>query len=182
MACRGYRLPGGGQMIVCGPHRPRPPCEATDCGPRPAAHVALCDFPVVRNGRPATCDLKLCERHRWPMPGHADSDLCPAHRRLYEAEQGRLDVASLAELREYLAAVMARSSQASEARSAAYWAFTRRAKAPPVSPALIRHEQYWSDAVREAKARLADAEARGEEIPGGCSCVGLSLESTSRSS
>lgn len=73
--------------VACGPRRRAAPCDVPGCE-RP--HVALCDYqlaaPPLDSGscpasnKPRTCDLKLCERHRWPVPGKVDTDLCPAHR------------------------------------------------------------------------------------------------------
>ena len=83
MPCRPYRH-GDVAGISCGPALRQTPCEVPGCG-RP--HVRLCDFELTAppldgaaGKKPRTCDIRLCERHAWPVPGKGDTDLCPAHR------------------------------------------------------------------------------------------------------
>lgn len=85
MACESFPLPGGGAAIVCSRNKRRAPCGVPHCG---QVHVALCDYPVTRNRKPGTCDMKLCRGHRWPVPGEKDKDYCPAHRKAYQASTG----------------------------------------------------------------------------------------------
>ncbi len=60
-------------------------CNATPGCNRP--HVALCDYPVERKGKKGTCDIRMCERCRWAVPGKDDTDYCPVHRRHVQREQ-----------------------------------------------------------------------------------------------
>lgn len=86
MPCTPFVLPDGSAAgIICtrGPRRAAEPCQVPGCT-RP--HVALCDWKVSREGRPGTCDLRICAGHRWPIPGERDKDLCPAHRKLHEQQ------------------------------------------------------------------------------------------------
>lgn len=65
---------GDTYAIACSRGRSAP-CSTPHCG-RP--HTALCDFLVVRNGKPGTCDAKLCASCRVRQPGK-DKDFCRAH-------------------------------------------------------------------------------------------------------
>lgn len=59
--------------IVCSRGGPRPkPCVY--CGSRSSR---LCDFPVLRDGKRATCDDALCSGCTTRIAG--DGDLCRAH-------------------------------------------------------------------------------------------------------
>jgi len=159
-------MPGGGAMFVCGPARKAAPCEAAGCVPRP--HVAMCDYPVVRHGRRGTCDIKLCAAHRWAVPGQDDIDYCPAHRRLYEAEQKRLAGATAAELREHLAKLEA-DLQKAEARG------------KPVAPALLRNEDALRQAVERVRVFLDAAVAAGPSSEGmPCGCIPTRTQELSR--
>ena len=73
MACRTIRDDSGQvTAIACG----RGPTRCKTCG-KPS--VALCDYPVIRNNRPATCDERMCQIHRHPVAGATDKDYCPTH-------------------------------------------------------------------------------------------------------
>lgn len=78
MPCRTVQFPGGGGAIICSRGRRPAPCSVTFCG-RPS--VALCDYKVERNGKEATCDSPMCEKHRHTIEVHeADSiDWCEGH-------------------------------------------------------------------------------------------------------
>jgi hypothetical protein len=49
-------------------------CEITDCW-EPCR--VLCDYPVLRHGKVATCDVRLCRRHA--RRTGANTDYCPEH-------------------------------------------------------------------------------------------------------
>lgn len=61
--------------IICGGRRGQPHRPACKCCPRES--TKLCDFPVVRNGRRATCDVPICDDHATSIG--PDRDLCPWH-------------------------------------------------------------------------------------------------------
>ncbi len=65
-----------GTAIVCSRGQRRQQCSVGFCG---KDSVALCDYPVVRNGKSTTCDSPMCERHRHPVAGEADKDWCEGH-------------------------------------------------------------------------------------------------------
>jgi hypothetical protein len=66
-----------GNMIVCsrGPQK-RERCDTPGCT---GFCVALCDFPVIRNGQAGTCDVKMCRFHRNPALDKKDTDYCVNH-------------------------------------------------------------------------------------------------------
>ncbi len=77
MSCK-VSSPGPGVTVfTCGRQPERAPCETANCG---KPHEALCDYPVKRNGKPATCDRRLCSACR--VRQGPDIDHCPAHARL----------------------------------------------------------------------------------------------------
>ena len=76
MTCNFLELPGGGTAIVCTRGGRALLCQEPDCGDD---HVALCDFPLGRPAPRATCDRRLCERHR---RRRGKLDYCPAHEKL----------------------------------------------------------------------------------------------------
>ena len=78
MACRTIATGPGIFAIACGPRERRKPCGTPGCG---RTMVALCDYPVTRKGKEATCDAKLCDRCRQPQE-NSDTDYCPSHQRL----------------------------------------------------------------------------------------------------
>lgn len=88
MPCTPVDLGNGVRAIVCTRGRRRAPCQVPGCT---EPHTALCDWRIDRRGRAATCDLRLCAAHRWPIPGELDRDLCPAHRELHEAGPQRFN-------------------------------------------------------------------------------------------
>jgi hypothetical protein len=63
--------------IACGGRQARSTCSTPGCG-RPT--VALCDYEVVKKGKPGTCDAKLCDRCRQRQG--EDRDFCPPHAKL----------------------------------------------------------------------------------------------------
>ncbi len=65
-----------GTMMVCSRGQRGERCSVGLCG---KDSVALCDYPVERDGKPATCDSPMCERHRHPVPGAVDTDWCEGH-------------------------------------------------------------------------------------------------------
>lgn len=62
--------------IVCMRGRRPKFCSVGFCN-KPS--VALCDYPVERKGKRATCDSPMCEQHRHPVPGQPDTDWCEGH-------------------------------------------------------------------------------------------------------
>lgn len=66
-------LPGGVTAIFCGGRKPKLPAICLFC---PRESVKLCDFPVRRHGRRATCDVPLCDVH---ATNFGNTDLCPSH-------------------------------------------------------------------------------------------------------
>jgi len=84
MSCTPFSLPGGGSGIICTRGRRKTkPCDS--CG---NSSSRLCDYPVTRNGKRETCDRELCSS--CARPGPQDTDFCPAHWRIYEANGKRL--------------------------------------------------------------------------------------------
>lgn len=78
MTCRSIDLGNGVVGIVCGRREgPPKPCIVPGCG---KPHARLCDWPVLRRGKPTTCDLKLCEGHATKV---GELDYCPAHARAH---------------------------------------------------------------------------------------------------
>lgn len=68
--------------IVCMRGRKQKFCRVGFCN-KPA--VALCDYPVIDDhGKSTTCDAPMCEAHRHPVPGKADTDWCNVHHRFEE--------------------------------------------------------------------------------------------------
>ena len=72
MACRTVQLPDGTTAIVCGPKPRSKPCVT--CG---SPGTILCDYPVKRDGKDATCDRPCCRKHATPVD--KDKDYCMAH-------------------------------------------------------------------------------------------------------
>jgi hypothetical protein len=60
--------------IVCGPRQPRKRCSVPGCN---EWSTAACDYPVVRKGKPGTCDARLCDRCRQRQG--PDRDYCSPH-------------------------------------------------------------------------------------------------------
>lgn len=87
MPCR--RLVVEGQVVgfVCGPAPKPKPCAY--CG---KLSGRLCDWPGVRRGRKATCDLPMCADCTFsPAP---EKDLCRPHRKLWEEKKAAPAVAA----------------------------------------------------------------------------------------
>lgn len=80
--CVRVDLGNGASATVCGMRRAAS-CDSPGCRD---PHTALCDYQVVRNGKKATCNQKMCERHRNPVPDKHDTDYCGAHHRLAQRE------------------------------------------------------------------------------------------------
>lgn len=78
MTCDEVKLGDGFTAIVCtrGRRRRASTCSTPGCS-KPAA--VLCDHPVMRNGKEATCDRALCEGHAVAIS--SVSDYCEAHAR-----------------------------------------------------------------------------------------------------
>ena len=74
MECKTVQFDGG-SAIVCSRGR-RQKCSVGLCG---KDSVALCDYPVERNGKKTTCDSPMCQMHRHPVPGEVDKDWCEGH-------------------------------------------------------------------------------------------------------
>lgn len=87
MACE--RIPfGDGAITICSRgRRPRAPCGVPGCG---VTYTRLCDYPVTRKGKSATCDAKLCDRHTHHYA--PDIDYCGPHSKAHEEarRQGKL--------------------------------------------------------------------------------------------
>lgn len=77
MACKTIYQDGKPVGIACG-RTPRQYCET--CG---VPSQALCDYPVVRNGKEATCDRKCCRRHSKHVG--PEKDYCLPHQRFVES-------------------------------------------------------------------------------------------------
>lgn len=75
MACRIVYGVGVNTMI-CSRGNRRQVCSVSLCG---KDSVALCDYPVERNGKTTTCDSPMCAMHRHPVPGEVDRDWCEGH-------------------------------------------------------------------------------------------------------
>jgi hypothetical protein len=65
---------GGLATFICGGRGRARRCSVPDCK-QPQA--ALCDAPVERAGRRATCDASMCAGHRTRVGPNRDR--CPAH-------------------------------------------------------------------------------------------------------
>ena len=88
MSCDRIDLGGGNFAIVCSRGQRRKRCSVPGCD---GTGEFQCDEPVVRRGRPGTCDAYLCAAHRtWitlPRDPFADLfdeptqaiDVCPPH-------------------------------------------------------------------------------------------------------
>lgn len=61
MGCDHIKLPGGGSAIVCSRGRRTQSCHIQGCR---GTVVSLCDYPVERKGKKATCDAPMCSAHR----------------------------------------------------------------------------------------------------------------------
>lgn len=75
MGCKTVHFDGGSAIVCSRGQRPKP-CTVVFCG-RPS--VALCDYPVERNGKKTTCDSPMCATHRHPVPDQTDTDWCDGH-------------------------------------------------------------------------------------------------------
>lgn len=85
MGCKTVQI-GDNAVIVCSRGR-RLLCSVPLCG---KVSVALCDYPVERNGKPATCDSPMCTMHRRPVPDKPHEDWCESHFQ-YEQRKGWKD-------------------------------------------------------------------------------------------
>jgi hypothetical protein len=73
--CDKVDMGNGDFAIICGGrHKRQPPCIT--CG-HPSSK--LCDFPVVVNGKPRTCDKPICSR--CAVSKGPDVDWCQPHER-----------------------------------------------------------------------------------------------------
>lgn len=79
MICKLVDLGNGVTAIACYRKRRISPCAIPGCA---TPHAKLCDHPVLRKGKHATCDMKICDRHakeigpdRHYCPGHAKSPM-----------------------------------------------------------------------------------------------------------
>jgi hypothetical protein len=61
--------------IICSRATRRAPCKY--CG---APHTKLCDYPVERNGKPGTCDIRMCDR--CATNGGHEIDYCRPHAKM----------------------------------------------------------------------------------------------------
>jgi hypothetical protein len=77
MPCNTVKLRNGFTAIACSGRQREKQCAY--CG---RASSRLCDFPVQRAGKPATCDAALCERCTWSIS--EGRDLCRAHAPLWD--------------------------------------------------------------------------------------------------
>lgn len=64
-------IPGG---YACSRGRRRKPCKVVGCT---SDASKLCDYPVTRAGKAATCDFDMCARHATKVG--PDRDYCPPH-------------------------------------------------------------------------------------------------------
>jgi hypothetical protein len=84
MPCIPIKGPAGTTAIVCTRGTRRSTCSVPGC----ARYTSkLCDYPVIRDGKPGTCDARLCDK--CAVPAGNDRDLCPAHHRLVSKNDGR---------------------------------------------------------------------------------------------
>lgn len=74
MPCNTIPAGKGGYVVVCTGRQRRTRCDTPGCG---RWTEALCDYPVVRNGKPGTCDRKMCDRCRTKKGENIDH--CPPH-------------------------------------------------------------------------------------------------------
>lgn len=72
LMCDRVELENGITAIVCRGHRRTKPCVT--CG-KPG--TKLCDYPVRRKGKDATCDRAMCSQHA--TADGPDLDYCLAH-------------------------------------------------------------------------------------------------------
>jgi len=75
MPCRTIIVGDGVRVIACS--RGRSAARCTSCKTRPASK--LCDYPVKRDGKEATCDRALCTR--CAVRSGVNHDNCPPHAR-----------------------------------------------------------------------------------------------------
>ena len=80
MPCRYVHLPGGGYAIVCGRGQHSKPCDICH---RPGGK--LCDYPLRGAKQSKTCDRSLCAA--CAVHVEPDTDYCPSHARMVEAEE-----------------------------------------------------------------------------------------------
>ena len=85
MPCEKINLGGGGGAIVCtrGRHRN---CETPGCRKE---GTKLCDYTVTGNGRPGTCDRRMCDSCATRVG--ANRDWCPPHIRWTEIKEQERD-------------------------------------------------------------------------------------------
>lgn len=76
MACRTFGLADNSVAIICSRGRRRQKCSVELCG---KDSVALCDYPVERNGKKTTCDSPMCAMHRHTVGTVLDIDWCENH-------------------------------------------------------------------------------------------------------
>jgi len=74
---------GGCTVIACG-RSGFSPCSTPGCRNRSSK---LCDYPVVRNGQPGTCDAKICDRCATNVG--PDKDFCRPHAKLANMPGGQ---------------------------------------------------------------------------------------------
>jgi len=79
MGCKTNPLPGG-VAIICSRGSRRERCQTTGCT---GESVALCDYPVTKNGKAGTCDRRMCKACRRPQA--PEVDYCPPHARVEKA-------------------------------------------------------------------------------------------------
>jgi hypothetical protein len=82
MACRTTDLGGGIFAVTCtrGPRGQLASCAAPGCR-RPC--VALCDWPVTKDGKTGTCSAQCCDTHRKRVS--KNEDWCLPHAKLSES-------------------------------------------------------------------------------------------------
>lgn len=81
MPCETKDLGGGSFAIVCSKG------SGARCAYCSNRGTQLCDFPVTRNGKKGTCDVRLCTRCSTKIAG--DGDLCRAHAPLWDSALGK---------------------------------------------------------------------------------------------
>lgn len=62
-------------MFICGGRRLLRPLACLWCS---YPHTKLCDFPVKRNGKWASCDHRICDSHATTI--RPNVDYCPDHK------------------------------------------------------------------------------------------------------
>jgi len=64
MPCLSAKFPGGLVITCTKKSKRRVQCSTPGCK---RTAVALCDYPITREGKPSTCDRALCDRCRHPQ-------------------------------------------------------------------------------------------------------------------